>query len=45
MKIDIQELIEQEEPLAAKLREADDLYLECLRARVLTSPRLCLLVQ
>ncbi len=43
--IDLETLITQEEPLVAKLRATDDLYLECLRASVLTSPRLCLLVQ
>ena len=38
MKIDIEELIEQEEALDAASREADDRYLECLRARVFPTP-------
>ena len=38
MKIDIEELVEQEEQFAAKLREADDRCLERLRARVFPTP-------
>jgi hypothetical protein len=38
MKIDIEELIEQDEQLAGQLREADDRYLESLRARIFPTP-------